>query len=571
MIQKRFTLSGNPFVDTGLHVLACLAKLDHPEQLTLKAVKSVHQDGRELALFNSRLKSFTMVLGQNGPLTQSQYRPKGKQKQLSQKNIEAYTEVLSGFLAADENQSDAYPLCEVCGQRRCFDFDSTVRQAFTAAGIADKDKEKQIGREWFPLAGSLGNDAQALPSASRALSVCARCLFAVHYMPLGLMLLQGKLVCFQSSATSFTQDIVSGLVEDNRKTLLATSDPKVEMLGKKGGTGFMVERLLGLMQKRRQLIRDENLPEHLSLYAWLFTNAGASADCELLEIPNRALQFLWEAARRELHSEVERMIRGESKKPEYQLLTCALQARDYSRLYPFKTWDGASPKLYALYHQVVLNEGPAMLERARRVAQARLVEASHKEQKALQKAGALLGDDGKQARRSIQRVMTDMAERGEFSLTHYDQLFPTIQRHPIRTDFRGWSIIGYYLSHPDADVPDFGRASLQEKPTMPTTHPKIVEIARLYFQHYLERRHLKDFKRDVLDQFRRGKLGMNWLRNVFANLAEKHPDYQFGDWDDLVLDDYGRPQATELLFQMRLELANLYRAHLLSSQIRKEN
>lgn len=57
-----------------------------------------------------------------------------------------------------------------------------------------------IGRNWFPLAGSMGSDAQALPSASSGLNCCAKCLLAVQYLPQAGILMNGRLVLFQSTS-----------------------------------------------------------------------------------------------------------------------------------------------------------------------------------------------------------------------------------------------------------------------------------------------------------------------------------------------------------------------------------
>src|SRR5271157_3622339 len=197
-MSNKIQLTGNPFVDTGLYVLSYLTGVTEPEQLTLEKIRTVYGDGSELAKANARLKSFTMVFGMNGPLMQTGYRPVGQKKVVSEKNILAYTSILSGFLDEMGKEELNYPMCEICGYEHSFNFDTVVREGLAKAGIGDKGI-RQIAREWFPLAGSPGNDAQALPSASRSLSICAKCLFVVHYMPLGMMLMEKRLVCFQSN------------------------------------------------------------------------------------------------------------------------------------------------------------------------------------------------------------------------------------------------------------------------------------------------------------------------------------------------------------------------------------
>lgn len=552
-------LTGNPFVDTGLFVLAYLAKVESPDQLSLDAIRAVHGDGTKLARINARLKSFTMVFGTNGPLTQTGYRPKGKKKELSDKNMAAYTGVLDAFLKEMYQPSTEYPLCEICGTEHGFDFDGVVRRAFTNAQVTDRGI-KQVGREWFPLAGSTGNDAQALPSASRGLSVCAKCLFVVHYMPQALMLMQGRLVCFQSNHARIAYELTGDLVNDYREKFSATKD-KIEMIGKKEGTTAVTRRLIAWMRKLQQTKREEQLPDSANLLVWLFTNAGADADCEIVAIPSHALAFLWQARKLGFEKELLGLIAGESKFPESQLLSCIQARRDYSRLYPYKTFAGAEPKFFALYHQLILSESSAALKSAQHLARARLANATPKEQRILKKAGAIEGNPKEWG--LIRRLMLSMSKRGEFMAADYDLLFPTTRYHPIQVDnFRGWRTIGYYLSHPNDDVPDFSNLSTHEEVRM-RPHPKIKQGALLYFQDALTSKGVKRFEKDILDNFRRTNSNpVEWLREVFIRLAKDHPEFTYGDWDDFVLDENGKPQTGELIFQMRLELANLYREYI---------
>jgi len=558
-MTKSFQLTGNPFVDTGLYVLSYLAKADNPEDLTLEAIRAVYGDGTELARTNARLASFTTIFTPNGPLTQSQYRPKGKQKELSEKNIKAYTGVLSSFLEQLEDPLIDYPLCEICGVSRTFNFDRTVRQALMNAGITDRGA-KQVGREWFPLAGSLGNDAQALPSASRGLSVCAKCLFAVHYMPLGMMLMGKRLLCFQSNVPRIAMELTADNTYEYLERLRAEKG-KLETIGKGRKTTATTERLLSWMEKRQQVIKEENLPQSVYLTVWLFNN-GKEADCELMEIPNHALQFLWQACKQGFRKELLSLIAGEGKISDYQLLTCIQDKRDYLRLYQYKTFQGASPKLFALYHQLVLGESVIALQNAQKLARSRLETAKPKERKILQKAGAIEGENGRDERKRIKQMMIDAAKQGQFSQAEYESIFPTMQRHPIRVDYRGWRTIGYYLSNPNGLVPDFSALLGLTGARMTTTHPKIKEAAQLFFQDYIHRRGIEHFERHIIDGFSRtNPNGVQWLRDVFIRLAQNYPGFTYDDWDEFVLDENGQLQATELLFQMRLELANLYRIY----------
>lgn len=552
-----FQLTGNPFVDTGLYVLAYLAKVEDPEQLTIEKVRDVYGDGRELARINARLKSFTMVFGSNSPLTQSQYRPKGRQKILSEKNINAYSGVLSGLLQTVERTSAGYPLCEICGDGHGFEFNQVVHEGLTKAGISD-ERIRHVGREWFPLAGSLGNDAQSLPSASRSLVVCAKCLFAVHYVPLGVMLMRGNLVCFQSNYSRIAAELTEEIASDYEDVLRTTKD-KVDMLGKKEVTTAVTRRILGWMKKVQEVKQEETLLDSVTLTVWLFKNSGKEAVCDIVEIPNRGLQFLWQARKQGCERDLLALLTGERKEPEYQLLTCIQQRRDYFRLYPYKTFPGASPKLFALYHQLILGESAGALKSAQRLAQARLGQATPKEQKTLKKAGMLEKNPIEYGR--FRKLILDMAKGGQFDLASYNLLFPEYQRHPIRVERRGWRTVEYYLSHPDAEIPDFSPSGSHEGEGM-KPHPKIKQMARLYFDDYLARKGIESLERNIIDGFQRtNPNGVQWLRDVYLRLAKDCPGFTLEDWDEFVQDENGQPQAYELLFQMRLELANLYREY----------
>ena len=94
-------------------------------------------------------------------------------------------------------------------------------------------------------------------------------------------------------------------------------------------------------------------------------------------------------------------------------------------------------------------------------------------------------------------------------------------------------------------------------------HPKIKQAAQLYFQEYIAHKGASRFEREILDNFRRtNPNGVQWLQEMFIHLAKEYPEFTYRDWDDFVLDENGHPQAGELLFQMRLELANLYREYM---------
>jgi hypothetical protein len=165
-----------------------------------------------------------------------------------------------------------------------------------------------------------------------------------------------------------TQQLTEYSYHEMQARLAATaSNERLAALGAKGGTSPTTLRLLQLLGYLRESRRMLTLPAHVTMNVWLFSNSGTGADCDLIEIPNRALAFLWEAAR-QYRTDVETLLRHESKHPEYQLLECIRRQRDYNPLYPAKNKPLTSKGLFALYQTQILGVSPQALQVAEKVA-----------------------------------------------------------------------------------------------------------------------------------------------------------------------------------------------------------
>jgi hypothetical protein len=522
-----------------------------------------------------------MVVGNNSPLTNTSSNPslrkanRGRLNPEDDDGFKAYISILQGFVteAIAPPQNDGIP-CECCGMRPT----TTVLSA----------EGKEIGREWFPLAGSLGSDAQALPASSRAPRICALCLLAIQLLPLGVRLLNGKLACFQSTSWEMTQLLTEGTYRETRAMLSSTAGTeKVAALGAKGGTTPTALHLLSMFYDLQANRRILELPPHVTINVWLFSNSGTGADCDLIEIPNNALVFLWEAARR-YRAEVEALLRRESKKSEYQLLECIRRQRDYDPLYPAKGTPPARKELFEFYQTKVLGQPPQALRVAEKVAcllRQRLQQQAEQEQQ----ASASKRGKGKvqqtqsekflqrlkerhpfrdlelAERNAVRRLFADFAENGLLTLEEYVVLFPAETLHPLRAQWRGWLWIWFYLNHENlsAEV----ESPRWEEVAM-FTNAKIKQFARDVFDDYSQRRGLRRVKQDILDRFRRGEITTADLQRWFCNLAETKEGYTNEDWDNLCRDENGNNVTNEVRFQFRLELANLYHQAMIKQQRR---
>ena len=291
-------LTGNPFVDSGMAVMAHLADRETVSELCRDDLRALVGDGTQLARTNSQLKSFTMVFGTNGPLTQPAYKK-------AKKNEFIYCAIVARLLQVAAEEGTIGEPCELTGIRTTLNFHEVCAAALAEAG-QNVPEQKWIGRDWVPLAGSLGNDAQALPAASRPLRVSATALLALQYLPIGLFLFQGRLACFQSTYEPLMQLLTADIVVENK---IRMSAGKTEIFGKGNGAVVLLDLLINRFARLQRLVRDFSLPENSSLVMWQFSNSGTGADCRVTDIPDKVLRFLYDACKKGFGGEIRRLDR----------------------------------------------------------------------------------------------------------------------------------------------------------------------------------------------------------------------------------------------------------------------
>ncbi|MBT9132225.1 MAG: hypothetical protein DDT33_00738 [Firmicutes bacterium] len=535
----KIELTGNPFVDTGLGVIAALAQLEDVYNLTSDHLKAVHGDGNQLVAWNSKLKTFTQTFGTNNPLFQYGYGFK-KGKGPSNTNVAIYKSTLRGFLL-EIDKSKSGPRCWACGTTSGFDFAQVCRKAVEENG-RELPEDKWVGRDWFPLAGSLGSDAQALPAASESPHICPKCLLAIHYLPVGLMLLDGRLAVFQSISTEFWYDLVRDIVEQVKGQVQAGN---YETLGKKEGSKALLVRLLGVFERLQNEKHRGGVPEGTALYVWRFSNSGPSPDCNIEEIPNPALAFLWDAVNMGLRQEIERLIESEGKDPRFSMFRRILEGRDYHNLYPDEKRNGASSKLFVLYQTHICHHSVKSLQIAHELAREASKEIEEREFKRLQRSEAFRETKNRNTFRSM---IVRMAEEGKLTLEDYLDLFPMREGEGIAVEWDGWNLIRFYLHHTNEDDKPEGVTLIEIRPIRTPTH----YYAGTVYNHYVKERGEGRFQREVLGQLRLGKLGIPWLRSQFIQLAQSEYGFTYSHWSRLCKLGDERFFVAELLFQMRL-------------------
>ncbi len=540
--------TGNPFVDTGLSVIAVKASKEGITALTKEDLQKVIGNGVWLAKANRQLKAFSIVAGNNSSLTNTSNNPslmkknRGVLKADDDEGMKQYISILKD-LCNDSmpNVSETDILCEACGKRPT----SNILRKY----------DKEIGREWFPLAGSLGNDAQALPSASRSPRICSLCLLSAQFLPLGTMILNGKLACFQSTRSELTQHMVEEIYNETNLRLQTSSvSEKLSAVGQGEGSKKAVSALISMMNTLQVNKRMLKLPENTELNIWLFTNSGQNPDCEIIEIPNSALQFLWDATK--MHrQEIEDFLRREPKNPEKALLNCIVRKREYFGFYPYKGSKPSSKELFELYQTKVLSVSSYSLKLAEWMAsQIKLALKNHNEKllKKLIKENAIESKDKLAVQ--LNKLFADFAEQGVFNLDEYIILFPYNSLHPLKVKKDAYRWIWFYLNH---DILSTEKIKGGENNMF--ANPKIKSFAKDVFEYYSSRRRLNYIKKNILDAFREGKIYTSDIQRWFTNLGEIKEGYTNEEWDDLCRNENGENNLWEFKFQLRLELANLYR------------
>lgn len=617
----KIDLTGNPFVDTGIFTIkAHLAREEGGEPkefLQAEDIKTAFEskDGfaRWLARANRQLKAFYMVVGTNSALVNpSNNKAMNKTKNYGfldeadsgWQNYVAKLEELGDELIKNEQSkiTDEEILCESCGER-------------TATQILDS-----VGRDYFPLAGSIGNDAQALPAASRAPRICPLCLLAVHWLPLGTCVFNRGLACFQFTEPILSQDLTQSIYDRNRANLdISKSNEKLSILlssdeAKAGKSQKSLGQLLFEVIVDFNLKRNrKRLPETVTLNIWTFSNAGQSADSDFFEIPNPSLQFFWEGLK--YKTELENFLKREDpKKTHTHLLSAIEQQREYLGFYPQKAKKGeakseiATVRLFELYQTKVLKRPQISLDSAKlfaKLAHEKFKTEAEKDKKRKDFFGKVLKENPRSTKEQnirvgLRKMLIEFAEEGKIKLDNYVALFPaanlqnienlTVQdaleiwkpykpKEPpkgeaIRRTNKGWDLFWFYFHHAENGTLNFDdekvlESNLSGEEIAMFTNPKVKEFAKDVFEMKFEehskidkQRSLDWIKKVIINGFSRGKITTAVLRRWFLELGEIKEGYKNEDFDSLCKDEWGNLLVGELLFQLRLELANLYREKL---------
>jgi hypothetical protein len=516
------SLTGNPFVDTGLAVLAYKSGCSSLEELTLEKMKVIHGDGMELARRNSKLKSTSMIFTINSLATHPGIKP-------AETRLKLYSAITTAFLN-NIGYEDLHERCESCGNEYSLNLNKVIRETLVPMGL--KNEKRYTGRDWFPLAGSIGSDAQALPAGSRTPNLCAKCLFVVHYLPQGVILRDGRLAVFQSTSKDFFYNYVSLIARDIDNRISADN---FQTCGSKEGSAAVIRKTLDTMSQMKFI------DPGTSLFVWLFSNSGTGPECSIDEIPNYALQFLFEANREPPQREEILWLIRRDRNPEYSFMSSIEKGADYNGLYPNKKYPGVSPGLFVLYQTKIRKITNHSLNVACKIAR------HLKESSADAKKFEDFKRDFKNNIAKVKKQIAEMVSTGELTFSDYLALFAKKPDEYLTVNGDAWKFISYYLAHTDWQNTD----ELQ-LPYEIANNDHLTYMGAILFEDELARLGAERFKKEVIDKFTLGKINPAWLKRRFLKSAILHEGFTYETWEALFLTEQGREMLYEPLFRFRL-------------------
>ena len=558
--MRMLSWTGNPIVDTGLAVAVVRAGKQSPEEMSIADFQQLIGDAQWLVDANSKLNAYVALFA-NGFLNRS--NTKAMNEGAEQRKYQRILTELNNNLS--NNTIGNQPVCECTGEFPAANqFLRELTSRLRQEGVIKDSQNLDLGRNAFPLLGSLGNDAGALPSASREPRVSAFALLCAQLAPLAAVMLKGKVAFFQYTEPALLLTHVDGVYRETLAKVQTTpAGINVGGIGQGGGTTQTTRLLLDEFLRFQRDRRISDLPESVALNLWLVANSGTKVDSELIEIPNKSLQLLWQLAKQH-YDEVEGLLERESKQWTEQLLQCLTLKLDYDLLYPKKGGKPSSKELFALYQTSVFGRQHITLKVAEWIASSLKARVrDRKDQRQLDEYKKYLGEskDAKKQRPKLRRTFAELAEEGLLDHNNYSALFPIERLQPVRVATFGWKYIWFYLNHEELSTgpPHFTEEDLMQIDN--EFRRDIRRFARDVFDYYVERHGLEKFQKRILEGFRNNKIRVPHLQAWFANLGESKPGYSNEDWDRLCRDEYGANRVGELVFQLRLELANLYRTN----------
>lgn len=361
-IFKYYT--GSPFLNNALQTIEVLADLDKVDKITPEILLGLYKE-LELPKLFKRMKSYSMLFTRNGPL-------------LNNKEFGdfIYTSLVEKII--NEFQNEGSHICEISGlkfEKTFTDYYKEVREKVAdKIKITRKDAKKRkkdltnlyksdtsISRNWFPLVGSIGSDAQALPQAKFGIQIHPICLVIIQFLPFSALLYKGGVLLFDTTNFEFSKDFIQESVERVQEEIKLTSSKKSIENIRDFSQG---DYILKAIRIYKELRIDYDIYTDLNL--WSYSNSGTGASCEIDRIPNQTFKTLLEIYN--TSTKCQEDLKDILKRSSRRFLEYVIESKDYYGLYPRKITvkkgkktetiklEGVSVEFFDVYQAAINND-----------------------------------------------------------------------------------------------------------------------------------------------------------------------------------------------------------------------
>lgn len=415
--------TGNAMLNNALQTIEAMANLNHVSQITSELLLELFSKTK-LWDVNKRLKNYTMLFSLNNPLV----NPAEKEN-----SVTIYRGLIQSIIQSFENAGDH--TCEISGLKYSKSFEEYYRDEVEKlkSGVKKKQltkveekkilnaldgKDTAISRCWFPLVGSLGSDAQALPQAKFYINIHPICLAIIQFLPLSSLLYKGSILLVDSINFDFTREYIKqNLKELQHRINIEKPDAQIENI-KHNKQHYILKGL--------QILDEKELEDDYSdLNLWAFSNSGTGPKCEIDRIPNYLFKDLRKFQKKSSR-ELEQIIKGDWGN---WFLDSLIRREDFPGLYPAKNYSGASVIFFETYQQIIGNE--KYLSYAKYIAGLISKYKTKSDEKLLVKTDAYRESE---FRTLFYSTLVKASESKKWNLVYHSQILNEPQKLPINSN-----------------------------------------------------------------------------------------------------------------------------------------
>ncbi|MEJ5052732.1 hypothetical protein [Sphingobacterium sp. MYb382] len=439
-IFKNYT--GNAMFNNALMTIESLGKLKSVEDITDDFLRKLYKD-TDLLNLNKRLKSYTMLFTNNGLLHNS----KSKDEQL-------YNDLMNEII--DSNDFEGDNICEISGLRFSKTFSQIYTDLLIRKGISEKEVSKKdtgINRNWYPLIGGLGSDAQALPQGKFAIQIHPICVFIMQFLPLSAFIYNRGILVVDSSNTMMAKRIiVDNQTELWKRIKATTSNESIENV-KDFSKGHYILQAIKFLEEKE--LFDESYSD---LNLWSFSNSGTGASCDIDRVPNSLIRKLIAIDKDSgLGNELKNILINTNL--QYGFLEALEGNHEWHFLYPSVSgsgkkeirYSGVSVKFLEVYFEQINNE--KSIHYAKYIAGLIDLYKSKSFEKYLSEVSAW---NRPEYRIDLYTVLLEATKNGQWSLKHHLQILDDRAGLPIKNNYyKLQKLIHYYYQkqHFSSDLP----------------------------------------------------------------------------------------------------------------------